>query len=333
MTRILFFIVLCIALPAKAQTPTFQFPVQCTPGETCWVMNYQDIGPNDKKDTDPTCGPRTYDGHKGTDIALRSKQEMDKGVAVLAARDGKVLRVRNTEPDRFPTKEELKSAQDAKKECGNAVMIEHAPGLQTVYCHLKQNSITVKQNDMVKAGDPIARIGLSGYTEFPHLHFGILWEGAWVDPFTGLNATNTCGTVKNRLWDSSVPLAYEPASIYAAGFSDKVPNLNALDRGEKILESISAASPVLSFWISMFGVQAGDVITLEIKNPDGKIFATRTITQDKTRARQFYYTGRKLSEDVLKPGTYTAHATLVRKKDGVVVLKRAVDRRITVREN
>src|SRR5688572_16912238 len=131
--RFLIFLLCLPFSPALAQEPpSFRFPAACTPGADCWVMNYVDMGPEDGKDMDPLCQTRTYDGHKGTDIALRSKAEMEAGVAALAAMDGKVLRTRSGEPDRFPTEEDLALSKEQQKECGNAVLIDHGNKLQTI---------------------------------------------------------------------------------------------------------------------------------------------------------------------------------------------------------
>ncbi len=56
---------------------------------------------------------------------------------------------------------------------GNVVKIKHADGTESVYGHVKHNSITVKVGDTVKAGQKIAVVGSSGYSSGPHLHFEI----------------------------------------------------------------------------------------------------------------------------------------------------------------
>jgi murein DD-endopeptidase MepM/ murein hydrolase activator NlpD len=52
-------------------------------------------------------------------------------------------------------------------------MIEIAPNVFALYAHLHPGSLTVKVGDTVKAGAPIARIGNSGPSNGPHLHFGL----------------------------------------------------------------------------------------------------------------------------------------------------------------
>lgn len=303
----------CPLSAGAAADVSFTFPLACTLGENCWVLNYVDMGaPGDGREVDPFCGPRTYEGNKGTSFALRDVKAMESGIAVLAARAGKVIRVRDGEPDRFAGPAELEAAKTAQKECGNAVLIDHGGAVQTVYCHLKSGSVTVKTGDSVKAGDPIAAVGLSGYTAFPKLHFGVVWEGAVIDPFTGLNSTEACGTVKKSLWqDGGIPSVPAP-SFYNAGFAAAVPTIDEADRAALSATEFAAASGTLSFWTSLIGVLPGDTIVLEMAAPDGSVFARRVITQNDAPARQFYYTGRKLSGGALKTGTYTGRATLIR---------------------
>src|SRR3546814_9430952 len=47
-----------------------------------------------------TCGPLSYDGHRGIDIRLPTLVEMRRGVAVVAAAAGEVLIARDGQPDR-----------------------------------------------------------------------------------------------------------------------------------------------------------------------------------------------------------------------------------------
>jgi len=59
---------------------------------------------------------------------------------------------------------------------GNRVQIYHGNGFYTLYAHLKSGSLLVKKGDRVTRGQQIARMGNSGNSYGPHLHFE-LYEG------------------------------------------------------------------------------------------------------------------------------------------------------------
>lgn len=305
----IFALIISTTLPASAQeAPQFAFPIECKLGEDCWIANYVDVDPAENESRDFKCGNKTYEGHKGTDFALRSRKEMKGGVNVLAAADGKILRSRDGENDTVKTEEEYKAIKAADKDCGNGIIINHGSGLMTYYCHLKNGSITVKPGDEVEENEIIAQIGQSGYAEFPHLHFTVLWEGGHIDPFTGMLKEDGCGEFKNNLWKDN--LAYTPYAIFDGGFASKIPDFKEIETGENTPPAPSVAGKTFVFWSSFYQVSAGDEITLSVKDPNGKIFVERTIIQDKNRARQHYYTGRKLKDRALIPGTYTGKTTI-----------------------
>ena len=54
---------------------------------------------------------------------------------------------------------------------GNSVVIEHGGGLKTYYFHL--SSLNVKEGDIVEQGDVIGKVGSTGYSTGPHLHFEV----------------------------------------------------------------------------------------------------------------------------------------------------------------
>lgn len=56
---------------------------------------------------------------------------------------------------------------------GNYVIIQHNDGNYTLYGHLAKNSITVRAGDSVKQGQVIAKMGTSGNSTGPHLHFEV----------------------------------------------------------------------------------------------------------------------------------------------------------------
>jgi hypothetical protein len=301
------------------KTPVFDLPIECEIGTDCWVMNYVDMIPDDGEQTDPACQKRTYDGHKGTDFMILDKATMQKGINVIAPLAGTVTKIRDGEPDRFPSEEELEQTKLARKECGNAVMIDHGEGLKTIYCHLKQNSIVVKQSQTLEIGDKIAQVGLSGLTQFPHLHFGILQDNKVIDPFTGLDNTQGCGKRKASLWKKELDLSYKPILIHNLGFSNDIPELTQIERNGNSNSDIKLDSEIMTFWTVLLGVQKDDKITLEIRDPNNKIFAKRNIIQDKTRARQFYYAGRRTNRKPLIEGAYTANVKVEREFKGQTI--------------
>lgn len=96
------------------------------------------------------------DTHKGLDIAA------DEGTSVCAAYSGKVTK-----------------AEDAG-DYGNCVMISHEDGTVTLYAHLSK--ISVKSGDTVKTGDEIGKVGSTGNSTGPHLHFEVRLGDKYIDP-------------------------------------------------------------------------------------------------------------------------------------------------------
>ncbi len=289
-------------------------PLDCVPGQNCWIVNYTDADAARDSAKDFRCGARTYDGHDGVDIALADRVSMETGVAVLAAAEGKVLRVRDGMEDKDPDKDEIAQMLAESKGCGNGVFIEHEGGWQTIYCHLKKDSITVKSGAAVKAGDKIGLAGQSGAAEMPHVHLGVIKDGILYDPFTGRKSDAGCGGADNApLWAEDSQMIYEPVAFFGGGFHDAAPDFEAIEIDAAPVKKITADSRVLTFWTGFFGAVAGDKIVMEIKTPAGEVFARRDIIQDKTRARQFYYIGRKLKDgETLVDGEWTGGVQLVR---------------------
>jgi murein DD-endopeptidase MepM/ murein hydrolase activator NlpD len=62
----------------------------------------------------------------------------------------------------------------------NFISIVHQNGENTRYDHLEYNSSKVRAGQQVRAGQEIARVGMTGYTYVPHLHFQVF-------VFTGYN--------------------------------------------------------------------------------------------------------------------------------------------------
>lgn len=63
---------------------------------------------------------------------------------------------------------------------GRSVYIDHGGGLISMFFHL--DSIDVEIGQEVKRGDDVAKVGSTGRSTGPHLHLGLRWRGARVDP-------------------------------------------------------------------------------------------------------------------------------------------------------
>jgi murein DD-endopeptidase MepM/ murein hydrolase activator NlpD len=66
---------------------------------------------------------------------------------------------------------------------GNLVSIAHGGGMRTMYAHL--SSIAVGRGRRVVAGTLLGRVGSTGLSTGPHLHFEVRLRGAALDPATG----------------------------------------------------------------------------------------------------------------------------------------------------
>jgi murein DD-endopeptidase MepM/ murein hydrolase activator NlpD len=94
--------------------------------------------------------------HRGIDLAAPT------GTPVYAVAAGTVIR----------------SMRD--RSYGNVVVIDHHNGYKTLYAH--NSKLLVKVGEKVKAGQPIAKVGSTGHSTGPHLHFEIHRSGQRVDP-------------------------------------------------------------------------------------------------------------------------------------------------------
>ncbi|QGP79561.1 M23 family metallopeptidase [Sphingobium sp. CAP-1] len=63
---------------------------------------------------------------------------------------------------------------------GHLLMIDHGHGLNSAFLHLSR--IDVKVGDHVRQGQPIGAVGATGRATGPHLHWGMKWHDARIDP-------------------------------------------------------------------------------------------------------------------------------------------------------
>ncbi len=102
----------------------------------------------------PTAGAST--NHKGIDIGAST------GSAIIASASGVV------------------TTATYSSSAGNYVVISHGGGISTVYMHCSALYVSVGQS--VSQGETIAAVGSTGYSTGPHLHFGVIVNGSYVNP-------------------------------------------------------------------------------------------------------------------------------------------------------
>jgi murein DD-endopeptidase MepM/ murein hydrolase activator NlpD len=126
--------------------------------------------------------------HKGN--GTRFDDYYAYGADVLAAADGRVTGIANDQPEDPSAMQRPNETQEAyfarlQKEqaerlakgltaiAGNYVMIDHGKYEYSLYAHLQPGSVRVHVGDQMKAGDVIGKLGSSGNSTEPHLHFQI----------------------------------------------------------------------------------------------------------------------------------------------------------------
>lgn len=283
----------------------FLIPIACTVGEECQIQNYtdRDDGPGSQ---DYRCGVRTYDAHNGTDFRLRDMAAQGRGVAVLAAAAGVVSRVRDGVPDISVVHRGRESV--AGQECGNGLVLAHSGGLTSQYCHMESGSIVVRAGDFVEAGQTLGAVGLSGLTEYPHLHFTVRRGDAVIDPFspeTSQGSAAECPSSPSMWADEAARrLIYRPRVVLNFGSSSGPVTMEAVERGGVL--AATAAGDALVFYVRALGLQRGDIQTLAVTGPTGEVLA-RNVSDPLTsnRAQQLIFAGRRSRGGPWPSGIYS----------------------------
>nr|DAW50961.1 MAG TPA: 43 kDa tail protein [Caudoviricetes sp.] len=125
-------------------------------------------------------GPRWGSFHYGTDLSYGGCN----GDIIKAARAGKV------------------TFAGSSGTYGNLVKISHGGGVETRYAHC--SSFIVSAGDQVKAGQAIARIGTTGRSTGPHLHFEIRFNGTSKNPMNYVSKSDSVANFTGDMGTSSV---------------------------------------------------------------------------------------------------------------------------------
>lgn len=116
----------------------------------------------------------------------------------------------------------------SNKGSGNFLTIQHAYGFSTSYSHL--SSFNVKVGDFVKTGQMIARVGNTGISTGPHLHYEVLFRGKKLNPLPFYEFGHTKNFAKlrddtNIPWDAIMENFDNISFGSALIFSEKSQNL------------------------------------------------------------------------------------------------------------
>lgn len=299
------------------------FPVRCDLGTTCFVQSYVDHDLS-KESRDYQCGSRTYDGHNGTDIRVLDLGMQRLGVEVLAAATGRVIGARDGMAD--VSVRSIGKAEIAGKECGNGVVLEHENGWHTQYCHMAKGSIRVKAGDRIPEGQAIGLVGLSGDTEFPHLHFTVKLAGAIVDPFAFGPSLDSCNSGGRSLWATALHarLDYRAREILNYGFSALPPTMELIESGDIKNHLPNHQSGALAAYVRVIGLQKGDEQVLTLSSPDGSLFSEYAPPALKSNKAQYLISaGRTRKASAWPPGIYAVTYRVTR--NGAELLRKAFD--------
>ena len=107
----------------------------------------------------PTAGASTY--HEGVDLGA------PEGTPIYASRTGTV------------------TTASYGKAAGYYVKLNHGDGFSSIYMHMTR--YTVRSGQAVSAGQVIGYVGSTGVSTGPHLHFGISYNGSYVNPANYVN--------------------------------------------------------------------------------------------------------------------------------------------------
>lgn len=242
---------------------------------------------------------------------------MQRGVAVRAAAQGRILRTRDGVPDVSVRDTGMDAIQN--RECGNGVVIDHGDGWQSQYCHLRKGSITVRSGEFVQAGDSIGLIGLSGATEYPHVHFEVRRGRTVMDPFDGAPMREACGAAASRpLW--AQPIGYSGIGVINIGFTTERPTSNGIDNGDYGNTDFSRSIPALYFFVRIYGLREGDQPRIRISAPDGRILSEpKILPATKNQVRSYWSVGVRRPGSAFAAGVYQAEFRLHRNSDTPII--------------
>lgn len=297
------------ALPTAAVE--LSAPIVCPAGLVCPVQNLFDHDPG-KGVRDFRCTALGYDGHDGVDFRAPTTAAQKAGVEVRAAAPGVVVGTRDGMEDAGLKASGREAVEGV--ECGNGVMIRHDDEWSTQYCHMAKGSVAVKKGDQVARGQAIGRIGLSGATEFPHLHFALRRNGEPVDPYAVDGPSSSCGETKSA-WaaDAAAAVAIEAPLVLNAGFADGPAPNEDIESGAIEARAPGSDPAALMAFARVVGLGRGDGVRVTLFAPDGRELSRNDApVAERPKAQWSLFTGRKRPAAGWPAGDYRAKIEILR---------------------
>ena len=203
------------------------------------------------------------------------------------------------------------------RECGNGIVINHGKfngaNWETQTCHLARGSLKVRKGDRVEKGQALALMGLSGKTQFPHVHVTVRRNGKVIDPVTGLNSGESCEKQpRTSLFSAAATaqLAGMQTHFLQSGFTDRP--VQGTDILRNRVKQPTQNGPLI-FFAKLINLRRGDKIRLKIRGPNGVFATSETKPSRKIRPLSRFTTGKR---GKVANGTYTGTISLIR--DGKV---------------
>ncbi|MBC7280237.1 M23 family metallopeptidase [Hoeflea sp.] len=318
-------LVVLAALPVSAE-PLFGLPLVCPQGAVCPIQQFVDLDPGPGV-SDPWCGTKTYDGHKGTDFRVLSMRDVDRGVEVVAMADGVVKAFRDGMADRLVSTDPERQAISSR-ECGNGIVLDHGGGFETQYCHMRQGSLRLETGAKVRKGDVLGLVGASGLAAFPHVHVTLRRNGKEIDPFTGSSAGESCtthdaGAAASGLLDAGAMAELgtpDLPTVLSAGFADgPVNDRQFMSTG--LPDPPGRQAQALVGYIWAINLAEADRFMLRIEK-DGRLFSEQlTEPLDRSKAVYVAFAGRKGAP---QPGLYRLEAAILRQGETIALESRAL---------
>lgn len=273
----------------NVQRVSFTWPLRQASGQNdpsyYGISNFVDHNknyPNQLRDYN--CGTRTYDlasgySHQGTDIYIYPfpwHKMRNNHVEVIAAAAGRII---------------YKSDGNFDMNCAignngnwNAVYVQHSDGSIAWYGHLKNGSLTTKAvGASVAQGEYLGRVGSSGSSTGPHLHFEVYDNtNKLIDPYSG-----SCNNI-GSWWASQKP--YYESSVNKIMTHSAHPVFPSCPN-EEVINASNNFEPgkTVYCYAYLHDQQSGHQVTFKIYRPDNVQHATWTGTANTFYSSSHWY--------------------------------------------